>query len=213
MDGALSNQFMIIFQDQRAYTIKVNAINRLIAASQGTLGNFFNVWRSNTKQLKIEQSMDNEKKTLALAMFTKALDGSEKNMVIDSIRKFKLNSTVTDISKKFFNRLLHTKTGKIMYFMEKLKSIPDAQVAIKKKKAIKFESSLNKFAMKVMRTAFNPFKSCNYIAIDRKKYCINKLIRKSMGEQFRSFTRWRNVVQEGKVLEHSHFAEKCFSNM
>ena len=76
MDNAVCNQFQIIFQDQRAYTIKVNAINRLIAASQGTLGNFFNVWRSNTKQLKIEQSMDNEKKTLALAIFTKALDGS-----------------------------------------------------------------------------------------------------------------------------------------
>jgi len=53
MDGAVSNQFQIIFQDQREYTIKVNAINRLIAASQGTLGNFFNVWRSNTKQFKI----------------------------------------------------------------------------------------------------------------------------------------------------------------
>lgn len=64
-----------------------------------------------------------------------------------------------------------------------------------------------------MRTAFNPFKSCNYIAIDRKKYCINKLIRKSMGEQFRSFTRWRTVVQESKVLEHSYLTQKCFSNM
>lgn len=117
MDGALTNQFQIVFQDQRAYTIKVNAINRLIAASQGTVCNFFNVWRGNVKQMKIEQSMDNEKKTLALAMFTKALDGSEKNMVIDSIRKFRMNLTVTEISKKFFNRLLQTKTGKLFYFM------------------------------------------------------------------------------------------------
>lgn len=61
--------------------------------------------------------MDNEKKTLALAMFTKALDGSEKNMVINTIRKFRLNLTLTDVSKKFFNRLLQTKTGKIMFFM------------------------------------------------------------------------------------------------
>lgn len=195
MDGALTNQFQIVFQDQRAYTIKVNAINRLIAASQGTVCNFFNVWRGNVKQMKIEQSMDNEKKTLALAMFTKALDGSEKNMVIDSIRKFRMNLTVTEISKKFFNRLLQTKTGKLFYFMQKFKSIPDAKIAVRKKKAIKFESFLNKFAMKVIRTAFNPFKSCNYIAIDRKKYCINKLVRKSMGQQFKSFTRWRNVNQ------------------
>lgn len=113
----MSNQFMIIFQDQRAYTIKVTAINRLIAASQGTLGGFFKIWRSNAKQMKIEQSMDTEKKTLALAMFTKALEGSEQTMVIDSIRKFRLNVVVTDISKKFFNRLLQTKTGKIIHFM------------------------------------------------------------------------------------------------
>lgn len=54
MNDAVANQFMIIFQDQRAYTVKVTAINRLIAASQGTVGNFFNTWRSNVKQLKIE---------------------------------------------------------------------------------------------------------------------------------------------------------------
>ncbi len=125
--------------------------------------------------------MDKDKKTLALSIFTRAIEGSEKTLIIDSVRKFRLNAVVTDVSKKFFNRLLNTKTGKLVHFFEKLKSIPDAKVAVKKKKAIKFESSLNKFAMKVMRNAFNPFKACNYIAIDRKKYCINKLIRKSMG--------------------------------
>ena len=36
--------------------------------------------------------------------------------------------------------------------------------------------------MKVIRTTYNSFKTCNFIAIDRKKYCINKLVRISMGE-------------------------------
>ncbi len=45
---------------------------------------------------------------------------------------------MTDISKKFFNRLLQTKTGKCVQVFQKLKSIPDAKLAVKKKKAIKF---------------------------------------------------------------------------
>ena len=59
-------------------------------------------------------------------------------MLIDTVRKFRQNAIVTDISKKFFNRLLQTKSGKVVVFFEKLKSIPDAKVAAKKKKAIKF---------------------------------------------------------------------------
>ncbi len=59
-------------------------------------------------------------------------------MIVDTIRKFRHNAIVTDISNKFFNRLLQTKTGKVVQFFGKLKSIPDAKVAVKKKKAIKF---------------------------------------------------------------------------
>lgn len=59
-------------------------------------------------------------------------------MIIDSIKKFKRNAIVTDVSKRFFNRLLQTKTGKVVGLFEKWKSIPDAKVAVKKKKAIKF---------------------------------------------------------------------------
>lgn len=49
---------MIMFQDQRAYKIKISAINKLIAAAEGTTKNYFNKWRDNAKQLKIQQSMD-----------------------------------------------------------------------------------------------------------------------------------------------------------
>lgn len=54
MNEAVANQYMIIFQDQRAYTVKVNAINKLILASKGTVSNYFGVWRSNVRQLKFE---------------------------------------------------------------------------------------------------------------------------------------------------------------
>lgn len=53
MNDCLSNQYMIIFQDQRAYKVKINAINKLILAAQGTTQNYFSKWRDNARQLKI----------------------------------------------------------------------------------------------------------------------------------------------------------------
>lgn len=53
MNDCMSNQYMIMFQDQRAYKIKISAINKLIAAAEGTTKNYFNKWRDNVKQLKI----------------------------------------------------------------------------------------------------------------------------------------------------------------
>ncbi len=115
-------------------------------------------------------------------MFKRVIDGSETIKIVQSIRNFKKNTIVTDISKKFFNRLLQTKTGKCIQVFQKLKSIPDAKLAVRKKKAIKFEGFLHKFALKIWRSSYNPFKLCNYVANDRKKLCINKLVRISMGE-------------------------------
>ena len=53
MNSCLANQYMIIFQDQRVYKIKINAINKLIAAAQGTTQNYFDKWRDNVRQIKI----------------------------------------------------------------------------------------------------------------------------------------------------------------
>ena len=59
---------------------------------------------------------------------------------------------------------MQTKSGKVLGFFEKLKSIPDAKMNKKKKKAIIFESRLNKFAQTVIRTSFMSFKQCNWEA-------------------------------------------------
>jgi hypothetical protein len=66
MNGVIANQYMIVFQDQRAYKIKTNAINKLILAAQGTTANYFNKWRDAVRQIKIEEGLDVTKKTLAL---------------------------------------------------------------------------------------------------------------------------------------------------
>lgn len=40
---------MIMFQDERAYKIKIAAIEKLIAAANGTTQNYLNKWRNNVK--------------------------------------------------------------------------------------------------------------------------------------------------------------------
>ena len=53
MNDCIANQYMIVFQDQRAYKVKINAINRLIEATNNTQKGYFDKWRSTVKQMKI----------------------------------------------------------------------------------------------------------------------------------------------------------------
>lgn len=65
-ETVISNQYQIMFQDERAYNIKISAINKLIKAAEGTTFNYFTRWRDNIKQMKIFQSMDKESKKGAI---------------------------------------------------------------------------------------------------------------------------------------------------
>ncbi len=53
MNDCVANQYMVVFQDQRAYKVKISAINRLIEATNGTQKGYFDKWRSIVKQMKI----------------------------------------------------------------------------------------------------------------------------------------------------------------
>lgn len=61
---------------------------------------------------------------------------------------------ISKISKNFLNRLLKTKSGKVVQLFELWKSIPDVKIAKKKKKAIKFESNLNKIFLRFMKKGY-----------------------------------------------------------
>jgi ubiquitin-protein ligase len=55
---AIANQYQIIFQDERAYRIKISAIEKLIKASQGTTQNYLIKWRDNVREYNMMNSMD-----------------------------------------------------------------------------------------------------------------------------------------------------------
>lgn len=125
--------------------------------------------------------MDKEKKMLALGLFNKVIGNSSTGQVISIINKFKKNASMTKIAKNFFNRLMQTKTGKVIKFFEKLKTVPDAKLNKRKKKGIIFESRLHNLVQRRLRFAMTPFKDCTYDANTKKKYCIDRLMRACMG--------------------------------
>lgn len=49
-----------------------------------------------------------------MGLFTKIIEGGQIAVTINAIKKFRRNAIVTDISKKFFKKILQTKAGKAM---------------------------------------------------------------------------------------------------
>lgn len=97
--------------------------------------------------------------------------------------------------------------------LQKMKSIPDAKFNKKKKKAIIFESKLNRFAQSRVRNILMSFKQSTYDANVKKKYCIDRLTRACMGENQKKYQLWRNIVREAKMLSHTEIFEKVFRNL
>ena len=53
LQNETSQMFLIMFQDQRSYKIKISAINRLIQASGANVASVFGIWREKNRQINI----------------------------------------------------------------------------------------------------------------------------------------------------------------
>lgn len=163
--------------------------------------------------MKVAEEFEKKEKSTALKLFANVLGGSETIEVKNIILKFQKNAAISRISKNFLNRLLRTKSGKVVQLFEVWKSIPDVKIAKKKKKAIKFESNLNKMVQKYMKVGLEPFKVSSHEARNRKRMCIEKLIRASMGEEKKKFLIWREIIREEKILSHTQLFDSIFDKM
>jgi hypothetical protein len=108
------------------------------------------------------------------------------------------------------NKLLNSKSGKVIQLFAHWKSIPNVKLAIKKKKAIRFESSLHKLANKFLKITYEPMKLVSTEAQNKKRICIYKMIRATQSENIKKFAIWREVVKEKKVLDHAHQFDTVF---
>lgn len=154
MHQCLSQSFKIIFEDKRSVRVKTWAIEKLIKASGQSVAGYFKKWRQMVAQIKVLEEINKKQKTTALRLFANVLGGTEVIQIKEALFKFQKNVAITKVSKNFFNRLLKTKSGRVVQLFETWRSIPDAKIAKKKKKAIKFESNLNKMFIKFAKYGY-----------------------------------------------------------
>ena len=159
MHSCVSNTFLIVFADQRSTKIKTWAIEKLINSCSQNTNQYFKRWRNNIREQKAIEELLKKEKSAALKIFTNVLGNSEKSQVKDIVGKFKKNYHIQQISKNFLNKLLKTKSGKVIQLFHIWKGLPSAKLAAKKKKAIKFESNLHKISGKFLKEVFQPFKT------------------------------------------------------
>lgn len=90
--------------------------------------------------------MENTKKKQILEKLTKLVDSSSDKNVKKSIKMFYLNFKIDKIQKKFIQKLLQTKSGKVIEAFSKWKDIPNQNLMEKYKKAQKFYFKLEKYS-------------------------------------------------------------------
>ena len=137
--------------------------------------------------------MRNDQKKMAVQFFNKVIGKSENEQAGMVVEKFRMHFKIKRIAGNFINKLLHTKTGKMIKLIDIWKNIPDIAFAKKKKNAIIFESRLNQAYMKRLKGCLRSFKEQNYEATNKKRMCIQRLIRLSQSDTRSKFDQWKNI--------------------
>jgi hypothetical protein len=135
----------LVFARSREVTIKKDALDKIFKCQSIRFKAYFNLWRQNLKELKLLSEMDKKTKTAILERINKIAMATSTQAVIEAIRKFKLNSKVTVVQRKFIERLMQTKSGKFIAAFQSWKSIPNSNLNAKYKKYQKFYFKLEHF--------------------------------------------------------------------
>lgn len=86
---------------------------------------FFNLWRGRVKEIKMNKMLDDTKKKAILEKINKLISGTSHEAVKKTVRNFYLNFKISTIQVKFIQRLLQTKSGKVLEAFNKWKKIPN----------------------------------------------------------------------------------------
>ena len=82
--------------------------------------------------------MDRKTKMQILQRINKIVGTTSTQAVADTIKKFHMNFKIQRVQKKFMQRLLQTRSGKVINAFESWKSVPYSQKLGKFKKYQKF---------------------------------------------------------------------------
>lgn len=82
---------------------------------------FFNIWVSKVKEIRINKFLDDTKKKNILEKINKLIFGTSQENVKKTVRNFYLNFKISSVQVKFIQRLLQTKSGKVVEAFNKWK--------------------------------------------------------------------------------------------
>ena len=140
--------------------------------------------------MKLQDAITGEKKKILLESLQGFLRNSTSGKLREILIKFKKNSSISSIQDRFFKKLLSTKAGGVINSFQKWKNLPIPKDNEALKKGRKFERSLEDILHHNLKASFDPLKDVYFEALNAKRYCIRKLLDKTMSANKRMFLLW-----------------------
>jgi hypothetical protein len=180
--------------------IMKSSLDKLFTVQEIKYKGYFNLWRQRIKELKILGEMDKQVKTSILERINKIVSATSTQSVIDTIKKFHMNLKITKVQKRFIERLLQTKSGKVIGAFGSWKTIPYNQKMGKYKKYQKFYFGLENFYKNRLKEVHSCFGDSNDNGKLMKKQSILKLFEMTSLGIRRFYNRWTRMTKEKHTL-------------
>ena len=101
--------------------IKKNALDQLFNIQQSKFKGALTFWKEKVRAMQVQELMDNQKKKEIISKITKIVESSSDQTIKKSIKKFYLNFKIEKVQKRFIQKLLQTKSGKVIEAFNKWK--------------------------------------------------------------------------------------------
>ena len=144
--------------------------------------------------------MDKQTKGVILQKISKILNNTSNAAVADTIKKFNMNFKIQKVQRKFIERLLQTKSGKLVHAFNSWKTIPYNQKLSKFKKYQRFFYDVESFYKGRLKEAQSKFLDSNEDGKLMKKQSILKLFEMTSLGIRRFYNRWTRFTKEKHTL-------------
>jgi len=129
-----------------------------------------------------------------------ALNNDKSTRLKNIIEKFRQNSRLTDIQRRFLTKLLNSRVGKVLKAYHLIKSLPDNPDL---SPGVYFYNKLLSFALRNVRETFNKFKNEETEGTLRKRKAALLMIKNSISSNKKSIDKWHNFAMTAKMYERS----------
>jgi len=125
-----------------------------------------------------------------------ALNNDKSSRLKNIIDKFRHNSRIIDIQRRFLTRLLNSRIGKVYKAYQLIKTLPDNKDL---SPGVYFYNKLLTFTLRNVREIFNKFKSEETEGTLRKRKAALLMIKNSISSNKKSLDRWHNFAMTARM--------------